>query len=191
MLPEFPKARRQMNEMWNQAFFAGFHGSDPFVAQIAIRVQKEGNTAFIGDGEMNYKKCSAQFSFPIRDAQGMSPDEFFGAAAKMGLDLGGQQAKGVFEAMSKPSPHAVPLNWSGPLTFQQVLDSWEQMDLDFGDDGLPIWPTVVLNAPAHAEFKEKLPKWLEDPECKQKWAELVARKRKAFDEREARRRLVD
>lgn len=191
MLPEFPKARRQMNDMWNEAFFAGFHGSDPFVAQIRVRVQKEGNSAFIGGGEMNYKQSSVEFSFPMRDAEGMSLEDFFGLAHKIGLELGGQRARSVFEAMSNPSPRAMPLKWDGPLTFQQILDTWEEMEVDFGSDGLPIWPTVVLNKPAHAEFREKLPKWLEDETCKQQWTDLVIRKRKEFDEREARRRLVD
>jgi hypothetical protein len=65
------------------------------------------------------------------------------------------------------------------------------MDVDFGKDGLPKWPTIVLAKDAHAEFREKLPQWLEDPEHKQKLVELVQLKRKEFDERQARRRLVD
>ncbi len=191
MLPEFPKARRKTHEMWSEALFAAFHGIDPFIAQIPVRVQKEGNLAFIGGGDMEYKKCSATSSFPVRDAEGMSLDEFLGTAINLGSELGGQQAKRILEAMSKPSPRAMPLQWDGPLTFQQILDTWEKMEIDFGDDGLPKWPTVVLNKKAHTEFKEKLPGWLEDSKCKQKWAELVERKRKEFDEREARRRLVD
>ena len=81
--------------------------------------------------------------------------------------------------------------WKQPLQFQQVLDVWEKMQIDFGPDGLPIWPQVVLNAKGYDEFQKKLPEWQQDPECNRKWADLVERKRKEFDEREARRRLVD
>jgi len=88
----------------------------------------------------NIEKCSVTSSFKARDAEGMSVEEFFGMAGKLGLELGGQQAKGVFEAMSKPSPHAMPIQWEGPLQFQMILDTLEKMEVNFGSDGLPDWP---------------------------------------------------
>jgi len=180
-----------MNEIWNQAFFAGFHGSDSFVAKIPIDVAREGDSMFVGGGEITLNKISASFSMPLRVAQGMSVEEFIGTAAKMGSELGRERAKGFFQAFPAPSPHAMAFEWKQPLQFQQVLDVWEKMQIDFGPDGLPIWPQVVLNAKGYDEFQKKLPEWQQDPECNRKWADLVERKRKEFDEREARRRLVD
>jgi hypothetical protein len=109
MLPELPKARQRMLEMWNKAFFLGFHSSDPFVAQIPIRAQKEGKAASIGGGDIKYQKMSVTSSFKAREAEGMTVEEFFGMATKLGKDLGGEQAKGVFQAMSKPTPHGILL----------------------------------------------------------------------------------
>jgi hypothetical protein len=192
MLPEFPKARRRLNEIWNQAMFAAFHGADPFIAQIPGRAQKEGNAAFLGGREIAFEKGSTKSSFPIREAEGMSLEEYLATAVKLGSELGRQRAKGVFEGISsQPSPHAVPLKWDGPLTFNHIIDTWERMQIDFDAKGEPIPPQVLLNAPAYAEIKEKLPMWLEDAEFKRLWAGLLARKRKEFDEREACRRLVD
>jgi hypothetical protein len=192
MLPEFPKARSKMIDLWNTAFFNGLNGSDAFLAQIAVRVQKEGHTAQIGGGNMEYKRCSVDFSFKTKDAEGMSVEEFFGSPFKLGAQMAGQQMQTVFEKMKTPSPHGMPLAWKvGELKFDQILEVWEKMEIDFDDDGKPRWPTIVLQPDAQAEIQVKLPKWHEGPEFRKKWAELIERKRKEFDEREARRRLVD
>jgi hypothetical protein len=192
VLPEFPKARRKMLDLWNTAFFSGMNGSDAFLSQIPVRAQKEGDAAQIGSDDMDYKLCSVKFSFPARDAQGMTEEEFFGAPLSLGAQMAGQQAKTVYSKLMTPSPHGMPLEWKiGELQFDQLLAIWEKMEVDFGNDGLPRWPTIVLHPEARAEVMAKLPQWHEDPECRKKWAALVLQKRKEFDERETRRRLVD
>ena len=192
MLPEFPKARRKMLDLWNTAFFNGMNGGDAFLSQIPVRVQKEGDAAQIGDGDMEYKLCSVGFSFTPKDAEGMSGEEFFGAPLSLGAQMAGQQAQTLYSKLMTPSPHGMPLEWKpGELQFDQMLAVWEKMEVDFGIDGMPQWPTFVLQPEAHAEVLAKLPLWHEDPECRKKWAALVLQKRKEFDERETRRRLAD
>ena len=102
-----------------------------------------------------------------------------------------QQVKGVFETMLKPSSHAMPLRWNGPLTFQQVLDTWEKMEIPFDKAGKPIMPSLLVDSATQTELNEKLPQWLQDPEYMKQLTQLIEQKRKEFDERETRRRLVD
>jgi hypothetical protein len=84
------------------------------------------------------------------------------------------------------------LEWkAGELKFDDMLVVWEKMELSFGPDGKPLWPTLVLHPTAHAEVLAKMQQWHEDPACRKKWEQLIERKRKEFDEREACRRLVD
>lgn len=180
-----------MLDLWNKALFAGLHGGDPFLAQIRLRVQREGNSAFLGGGEMEYKRCSVQFSYPTRDAQGMTVDEFFGKAVKLGADMAREQMKGVIDKIMTPSPHTMPLKIEGSLTFDQILDTWAKMEVRFDQDGTPIWPQIMLSPEWTAKLHEQMPKWLQDPNCQEKMAVLAKQKRKEFDEREARRRLVD
>ncbi len=191
MLPEFPSARRKMLELWNQVLFVNLHGSDPILAQIPVRVQKEGDSALLGGQEMEYKKCTVESSFPARDAEGMSFDEFFGSAEKLGHGLAAEQAKGIFAKLLHPTPHTMPITVEGQLTFQQLVETWGKMDVSFDKDGRPIWPSIGGDSRSTAELNENLPKWLQDPECQNALTELTERKRREFDEREARRRLVD
>lgn len=174
-----------MIELWNQAMFTSLHGGEPFLAQIPLRVQKEGDAGF------DYKRCSVEFSFPTRDAQGMTVDEFFGLAVKLGKEMASEQMKVVIDTAMRPTPHTMPVKIEGSLTFQQILDTWARMEIRFGDDGMPIWPHIVLGPEWSTELREQMPKWLADPECQRKMAALAEQKRKEFDEREARRRLVD
>jgi hypothetical protein len=192
MLPEFPKARRQMFDLWNTAFFNGLNGNENFLTEIPIRVQKEGDRAFVGGGEMEYKLHSVNFSFSARDGEGMSEEEFFGAALKLGAEMAGRQAKTLFDKMSTPSPHGMPFQWkAGELKCEQFLEILEKMDMDFNGNGKPRLPMMVLPPQAEAEVRTKLAQWHEDLIKRKKWEELIDRKRKDFDEREARRRLVD
>lgn len=192
MLPEFPKSRRKMTDLWSEAFFCGLNGTEAFLSQIAVRAQKEGDAAQIGGVNIKYTKLSVGSSFKPNAGEGMSDEEFFNSAFSLGEQMAGEQAKVVFEKMKVPSPHGMPLEWKpGELRFEQILDIWEKMEIRFGDDGMPQWPMIVLAPAAKAEFYDKLQKLHENPEYREKWARLVERKRKEFNEREARRRLVD
>lgn len=122
----------------------------------------------------------------------MSGEEFFGVPFRLGAQMAGEQAKTLYSKLTRPSPHGMPLQWKiGELKFEDLLAVWERMELDFGSDGKPLWPTIVLQPAAHAEVVEKMKHWHEDPAFRKKWEELIERKRKEFDAREACRRLVD
>jgi len=177
--------------MWNAVFFLGFHNCDPFIAKVPVRAQMEGNTALLYGKEMKYQKASATSTFKARDAEGMTCAEFFGLARKLGEELGADQARVIFQRMSEPSPRSMPIQGGGPLKFEMIFDTWAKMEIDFGADGEPIWPEITLKPEFQAEFNAKFTQWLEDAVNKDKLAALIIRKRKDFDEREARRRLVD
>lgn len=192
MLPEFANARRKMIDLWNQAMFAGLHGSDPLLADLPMRVQREGDKASIGDKDMEYKTCRVEFKLDARDAEGMSFSDFVEGAFHVGKQMAEQQARHLFETLAEPTPHSRMMPWKlGEVTFDDLLDVWRTMQIDFGTDGLARWPTIVVSPEAHTELAEKMPLWLENAECMRKWGELAEQKRTEWNEREACRKLVD
>ena len=58
----------------------------------------------------------------------------------------------------------------------------EDFDFDFDDNGLPRWPQWFVSEKAMAEFRAQMNHGTLTPEQTQRQAELVARKRKEFDE---------
>ncbi|MBL9183175.1 MAG: hypothetical protein JNN17_13640 [Verrucomicrobiaceae bacterium] len=156
MLPEFAAARQKMHDLWNRALFAGLHGSDHLLAEVPLRVQREGNSSFVGDQEIEYKVFSAQFSIPKKDAEGLSIEGFIRGALDLGRQIGKQQAQHLFEVMREPGPHSYPVTWEmGKITFDQLIGAWSNMQIDFGDDGLPRWPTLYVSPDALAELNQK------------------------------------
>ena len=127
----------------------------------------------------------------MRDAEGMQLDEFLNNAFELGASFARNNRKGCSKKLAEPSPHTMAVDFELPLKFQQVLKTWGKMEISFGDDGKPVWPTIPEGNDLHAEFRIKMPEWLKDPEFKRHIEELISRKRKEFDEREARRRLVE
>ena len=189
MLPEFPRAYDAIQRVWNRVLFNAAGFSDPLVSQLTVRVQREGHRAFLGDSETEYKAQSVSYQWKPEIGKGMSTDEFFGLPQRIGKEMATKQAKSVFEAISEPSRHIGTLSKSdGPLTFDLWLTKMESFDLDFDKNGMPRWPQWFLSEEAMAEFQAQRDL---TPEHKQRLAELVAGKRKEFDERENRRRLVD
>jgi hypothetical protein len=179
-----------MDELYVAAIIAGAT-QDPLISDIPIRMQKEGHTANLGDADMEYKKVSVTASMPLRIAEGMSVREFYESAERMGNQMAEQQAKEIFEKMSEPSPAGQTFTFVGEPTFDDIVSLWEKMEVRFDSTGKPIWPTIVSSPEGTEAIQRVLKHAAEDTLSRQKWAALVEKKRKEFDEREARRRLVE
>jgi hypothetical protein len=192
MLPEFPRAYDAIQKVWNRVLFNAAGFSDPLISQLTIRVQREGHRAFLGESETEYKAQRVSHQWKPEIGKGMSTEEYFGLPLRIGKEMAMKQAKRIFEAMSGPSRHTGTLSKNdGPLTFDLWLQKMEDFDLDFDDNGLPRWPQWFVSEEAMAEFRAQMNQGTLTPEQTQRQGELVARKRKEFDERESRRRLVE
>lgn len=192
MLPEFPRAYDAIQKVWNRVLLNAAGFSDPLVSQLTVRVQREGHRAFLGESETEYKAQSVSYQWKPEIGKGISTEEFFGLPLRIGKEMALKQAKGVLEAIVKPSPHIGTLSKSdGPLSFDLWLEKMESFELDFDENGVPRWPQWFVSEEAMAEFRSQMNQGDLTPEQRQRQAELVARKRKQFDERENRRRLVE
>ena len=192
MLPEFTRAYDAIQKVWNRIMFDAVGFSDPLISQIAVRVQREGHRSLQGESELEYKAMSVSRQWKPEVGRGMPTEEFFGLPLQLGQEMATGQAKGVFEAMAQPTPRSGSIDRSeGPLTFELWLSKMEAFEIDFNEEGVPRWPQWFLSEGALGEIKDSMNEGKLTAEQSQRMAELVARKRKEFDEREARRRLVE
>lgn len=190
MLPEFPRAHDAIQKVWHRILFDAAGSSDPLISDVPIRAQREGHRTFFGESEMDYKKESVSHTWEPKIGEGIPTEEFFGLARRMGEEIATNQARRVFAAMSEASLKTGTIEKSeGPLTFDLWLKKMDAFELDFDEKGTPIWPQWFLSEEVVGEFRAALAE--PTPEQKERRAELVARKRKEFDERESRRRLVE
>ena len=192
MLPEFPAAQDAIKQAWSKAFFDGMKTSDPFLQQLEVRVQKEGTRAFVGNEEIKFQLTRVQQQCEIECGRGISFDDYLERAAQLGRDMAREQAKHCFEVLNTPGPrHAMVEKVGTGFSFDDFLEKMETMEIDFDKDGKPQWPTWYLDPVAYAAVQRDRDTFGLNPERMQRLAGLVAKKRKEFDEREARRRLVD
>jgi hypothetical protein len=192
MLPEFPAAQDAIQKAWNEVFFKALGFSDPLIAELEFRVQKEGTRAFIGDSEMEYRKASVQHQWRPEAGKGLPFDEFFTLADKLGREMARQQAEHCFQVLSTPGPHnAVLERTDKQVSFDDFVLKMEGIELDFDKAGMPKWPMWFVAPDVYVSLQQNPEASRLTEERKQRLADLVLRKRKEFDEREARRRLVD
>ena len=192
MLPEFPAAQEAIQKAWNEVFFKALRGSNPLLARLPIRVQKEGTKAFIGNTEIQFKKARVEYQWKSEVGKGMPVDEFFAHAEHLGEEMAKQQAAICYEVLSVPGPHnAVFKGTNRPFCPDDFLSSMEGMEIDFDSAGQPMWPRTFLGSEAYASVQNNWETWSSTEEGQQRLAEFVEKKRKEFNEREARRRLVD
>ncbi len=190
MLPEFPRAHEAIQKVWNKLMFAALGFSDPLMSQIPIRPQKEGNRAAFGDSPITYQKKSVSYKWSPEVGQGIPTEKFFEMPLELGKQMAQKQAKAVFTLIEKPTPHTGTIRKEeGPLDLDFWISKMESFEINFDENGIPLWPKFFLSEDALVEIRQSMGS--PTPEQVQKLAELVAQKRREFDEREARRRLVD
>jgi hypothetical protein len=190
MLPEFPRAHEAIQKVWNKLMFAALGFSDPLMSQIPIRPQKEGNRAAWGDSPVTYKKKSVSYKWSPEVGRGIPTEKFFGMPLELGKQMAQKQAKDVFTLIEKPTPHTGTIKKEeGPVNLDLWISKMESFEINFDENGVPLWPQFFLTEDAQVEILRSMSS--PTPEQIQKLAELVAKKRREFDEREARRRLVD
>lgn len=190
MLPEFPRAHEAIQRVWNKLMFAGLGFSDPLISQIRVRPQKEGNRAVYGDSPIQYKKKSVSYKWSPEVGKGVPTEKFFGMPLELGKQMAQKQAKDIFTLIEKPTPFTGTIKKEeGPVNLDLWISKMESFEINFDDNGVPLWPQFFLSEEALGEIRQSMSS--PTPEQVQKLDELVARKRKEFDEREARRRLAD
>jgi hypothetical protein len=194
MLPEFPVAHDAIQKIWNEAFFKALSGSDPLISEIEVRTQKEGRRAFIGDEEIQYKSAHVEHQWKPESGKGIPFAEFVARAKQLGAEMAKQQAAICFKVLSVPGPRNAVFEkkkTEGPFSFDDFLSSLEKMEIDFDAVGMPKWPTGYFDAETIASIRNNSGAWQMTDERNRRLADFVEEKKKEFNEREARRRLVD
>jgi hypothetical protein len=190
MLPEFPRAHEAIQKVWNKLMFAALGFSDPLISQIPIRPQKEGNRATYGDSPVNFRKKSVSYKWSPEIGKGISTEKFFGMPLELGKQMAQKQAKDIFTLIEMPTPYTGTIKKEeGPVNLDLWISKMESFEINFDENGVPVWPQFFLSEDALEEIRLSMSS--PTPEQVKKLAELVAKKRKEFDEREACRRLVD
>jgi len=198
MLPEFPKARKKMDELWEKALFAEMNSEKRFITSMPVRTQREGTKASFEtvDGEttdLNYTTVSTELKLEVEDAKGMSEEQFFNHARSLGAGMADGMSKHmlrVLDTVTEETGNTFDFSAGkfGPDNYLEIID---HLAFGFEPDGRPEKLHFILPPSLHKEITAKFAEWQADPQFTARYKEIITRKREEFNASEACRRLVD
>jgi len=187
-----------MEDAFSKELFRGMWGACPLLKEIRVRPQTEGKEASYQreDGkivEMNYQLRRVEGRWKPEDARGLSPEDFLQAAASLGEIMGQKMMADLLGAVSNATEevgNVVSCEGKG-LTFEKFLEVVTNVHTEFDAQGRPNVKTFVASPEACQQFEKNLKEWTSDPVKRAALEQVTEQHRKAFNEREARRRMVD
>ncbi len=197
MLPVFPKCKKLLDEEWSKHVFAAKAEVFPYDLHPPVLPIVEGKRSDYQRRDrkivpLQMKLSSVSTSIDTSGGAGMTIEKFREKARELGEGLGKEMWKIVISAVDEAvteTGYTVKVK-KGNLTQEDVLKMFDMVEHNFDDVGNPT-QKLVLGAELGAEFKKRAEDWSSDIRFNQKLKEIKERKRLEFDEREARRRLVD
>lgn len=198
MLPQFPKSRRALDELWLDLASRRRIAHGPMVASIPHKIQREGNASEFQtvQGQTNrtkYRKHTSTVSVKYEDGKGLTLEQFCAKASEIGANMAQQMSEVLVKELDnviKETGNEVTVSKSEGLQYKHLFELVEKAEVDF-DDGGESFSRWFCGMDFYQEVQRKMPEWEKDPEFQRRLKELNARKRMEFREREARRRLVD
>ena len=197
MFPDFPKLKERLLRIALIGYRQRVR-SDGLIGAIKSLHYFEGRTLQIGDVDGNIEKSSFQdISIPIEVNRAELIERGFQAfvdALNKAVEAMQQQLAGAFYAkmdeITRKTGNVVDAHGK-PFSGELFLDSLEKVSIDFDDDGKPDFPSCVVAPELYGYIKAHAPEWEADPAFQARHAEIIARKREEWRDRESNRKLVD
>ena len=197
MLPTFPTAQKILNAAYFKRILAEKAKVFPHDVHPPVRPIIEGKNSDFQREDRKVKPLepklhSVQATFDTKDGKGMTREVFESKARELGEGLGKQMWEMMFEAVEgavAETGNSLQIK-GGEFKQDDFIRMLEMTEHGFDEHGQPT--NVLIVSPAMAEdLKKREAEWAQDEAFKAKVDEVKKRKKEAFDEREARRRLVD
>lgn len=169
----------------------------PMTSQIGRRIFHEGQGGVLvrEDGEedpTDLKTTSAKVNFEGVELGTLPLRDVFERYRKVVGELSQHQEIALIQAIEgavEKTGNSVDAK-GRKLGPDLILDAFEKVQVSFGPDGMPLWPTIVIGEKL-GEAMEKAMKELEQEPHRSRLAEITERKKIEWYDREGRRKLVD
>jgi hypothetical protein len=197
MLPSFPKAQKILDDVWHKQMFAAKaavfpHEIHPPVLPIAECKQADFQREDRQVKPLKMKQHQLTVRHEIKEGKGLSLKELNEKAKELGEGLGKQMWEtltGAIEEAAAETGNEIKIK-KGDLRQEHILKMLETRAENFDQDGNPAGQLICGSAFGE-EIKNRMAEWSEDKEFQAKMTAITNRKKEEFNEREARRRLVD
>lgn len=198
--------------MKRQRFFAISHVCNEAIGKMMVNVVRNSHPLFRQMGEsMIYEGDSGEivdesdiatsdfatikghFRINFDTTRKVDLEEFRNSLQKGFLELHQSQHSALFEQMNQVLENTNrTFNAGGQLlSWELFISMWEQVEFIFDENGNWIPQTMVVDPRMMPRLQQVAAEIENDAIKKQQWRELLDRKKKEFDAKEANRKLVD
>jgi hypothetical protein len=199
MLPDFPRIKKELDDIITVRLRLLVYAGDPVLSQIGRSLQHEGDemtydTLDGGTKTMDYKPIESVLSLRREDLRGLAVRDILNRIDTLAADMSRQAAKLMFDRIGEVCEASGNRVDAGgrPFTFEIFYEMLDRVQIDFDEKtAKPKMPSLVVG-PAIAD---KLPtlfgEWDADPALHARLVALIEKKRQEWHDRESHRKLVD
>lgn len=199
MLPDLPKLKKELVEKILVPAFSEARWSDPLLGNIRATIQHEGKEMSYQTVEGNienqpYEQFHGELTITPEEVIQQPLEHFIDKFRQMGIDAASQIARFSFQTIDKViDKTGNKIDAKGKkLSPDLILESLEMLPIDFDPDtGKAKLPNFYIHPNQSEAYKKVIEEAKQDPEFKKRFDEMVERKRKEWNDREAVRKLVD
>ena len=197
MLPVFPSAQKILDGAFGKRIFAAKAQVFPHEVHPPVRPIIEGKRSDFQREDrqvkpLDVKRHQVKATFKTEDGKGMTREAFESKARELGEGLGKKMWEMMFQAVEEAvteTGNSLQIK-GGEFTQEDFLRMLEMTQHGFDERGHPT--NVLVASPTMVEtLKKREAEWGQDEGFKAKVNKVRKRKKEEFDEREARRRLVE
>lgn len=198
MLPDYPELKRKLQADLNLELRLLVNTHAPMASRIRAYLQMEGDkfTVETTDGRLvtkPFRRMEAKFGVPSSLSSVGTHEKFLERASEAAKEIARQSEGILFSTLDEETRRVGNVLDAKGKSFDPNLmwDAVQKIDLDFDErTGHPKMPTVVVHPDMLKAIAQKLPDWERDPALRKRQAEVLAKKKDEWRDRESRRKLV-
>jgi hypothetical protein len=164
---------------------------------VPRRMMHEGDIVSVKSGkvlpvESEVKEVSAGFMLKNEEVISKGMDAYYAKLDGLAQSIKNQEEKVMLKAMEHAAEQAQNvMDAKGNFSFSTILDALEKMTVSFDSNGNRSGHNIIVSPSTYAKMQAKLPELEKNQEYKQRYKEIMDKKRKEWLDRENSRRLVD
>ena len=197
MLPDFPKLKGEYRKGLLRHMEESVAEKAPLAGRIGVVRQWEGSDSTHEDSSgvirhAKSEKLSTEFSIPKNLPPGKSIEETLKSLNAAAEDMAKQTETTLFTALEEVTSETGNVLDAGGKPFEpsMLLQMLDTVWIDFDKNGKPQLPTIVLHPELFKTIKERFPDLDSDQEFLARRAEILAKKKEEWRDRESNRKLV-
>ena len=197
MLPDFPKIKKK----WSTWFFNMIIKKSrqvSFLAKVRQVTHFEGDSTKTTDVEgrtesSKYDTLSGMLKINRKDLIDRGPVSLCEEMDKIAQEFGNQQITSILERIRESTTRTGNVVDAAGQSFkpEHFLSLLERIVIEFDDDGRHNTLSLVVPPGLRSQLEAKMSEWMKDASFKNKYDEVISKKRQEWYDRESNRKLVD